>query len=297
MQIGLTGAGFGQTASGVLVGSAARAAERAGFSCFWLGEHVVLFEGEAEAHYPDRDSGRQARVNLLDPTTALADPVVAMTWAAAATQRIEIGSGVIILPQRNPVVLAKELATLDAYSEGRLVLGVGSGWAPREYAAVGADWPGRGRRMDEYVGVLRALWRDTPASFAGETVRFEGAYLHPKPARQVPILFGGESDAVLRRVARCGDGWTPVKLQVEDAATRIGQLRDWTKACGRDPDALRIVKSLTLREPLEDLPRYRDAGVTEFKLSCFGELPGDPEALEEAIADFGRRYVEAVKAL
>ena len=297
MKIGITGAGFGPTASGRLVRAAAQAAERAGFSTFWLGEHTVLFENEAEAHYPDRDSGRRALSQLLDPRTALADPVVAMTWAAAATERIEIGSGVIILPQHNPVVLAKELATLDEFSGGRLVLGAGSGWSPREYAAVGADWKGRGRRMDEYVAVLRALWREHPASFEGETVRFERAYLFPAPTGPIPILFGGESDAALRRVARCGDGWSPVKLALADAPGRIAQLREWTRAAGRDPGALRIVKSLTLRDDVDELARFRDAGVTEFKLSCFGELPGELEPLTRAIEEFGQRYVERVAAL
>jgi len=292
MRMGITGAGLGATVSGDVVACAARVAERVGFSTFWFGEHAVLFEAEAESRYPDRDPRRKARAQLMDPRTALADPVVSMSWAAAATSRIEIGSSIIILPQRNPVVLAKEFATLDTYCGGRVVLGVGTGWSVKEYAAIGADWTGRGRRVDEYVAVLRALWRDTPASFAGETIRFERAYAVPKPPRgDIPVIFGGNSDAVLQRVARCGDGWIPVKLDAADAAASIERLRRLTREAGRDPDRLRIIKSIGIRDAADDLERYRDAGVTEFKLSCYGDLPANERELTVAIEEYARRFV------
>jgi probable F420-dependent oxidoreductase len=228
---------------------------------------------------------------MVDPHTLLADPIVAMTWAAAATTTIEIGTNVIILPQRHPVVLAKALSTLDAFCGGRIALGVGSGWTAREYAAVGADWRGRGRRMDEYVDAMRALWRDDAATFSGETVRFERAHMHPRPAHPIPVLFGGESPAVLRRVARMGDGWIPVLMPLADAPRILGDLRRWTVEAGRDPDALRIIKSITLRDSLDDLARFRDAGVTEFKLSCYGELPGEAAETTRIVEGFAR-YVE-----
>jgi probable F420-dependent oxidoreductase len=297
MKIGLAGPGFAKAANAAAVRAAAQTAERVGFSTIWFGEHIVLFEGEAEEHYPDKTSDRQAHRNMLDPRTPLADPVVAMTWAAAATSAIEIGTNVMILPQRNPLVLAKELSTLDAFCSGRIALGVGSGWSPTEFAAVGADWPGRGKRMDEFTGVLRALWSDEAASFAGESVRFKRAYQEPKPAHPIPILFGGESAAVLRRVARCGDGWIPVLLPLEEAPRILSDLRRWTTEAGRDPDALRIVKSITLRNSLDELARFRDAGVTEFKLSCYGEMPASADETVRTIEDFAARYVEFVAKL
>jgi probable F420-dependent oxidoreductase len=297
MKIGILGPGFGPTASGTLVRAAAQAAERAGFSTCWFGEHAVLFEGEAEERYPDRDPKRKSMNFMVNPRTAIPDPIVAMTWAAAVTQRIEIGSNIIILPQRHPVVLAKALASLDAFSNGRLVVGAGSGWSIKEYDAVGAVWRARGKRMDEYVGALRALLADSPASFSGETVTFDRAYLHPRPAHDIPILFGGESEAVLKRVARCGDGWLPAKLALEDAPSIISRLHEWAKAAGRDPDKLRIVKSITLRDNQDDLPRFRDAGVTEFKLNCFGDLPSDEKAITRIIEDWGRSLVEHVAKL
>jgi probable F420-dependent oxidoreductase len=297
MKIGILGPGFGPTASGDLVRAAAQAAERAGFSTCWFGEHAVLFEGEALERYPDRDPKRKSMSFMVNPRTAIPDPIVAMTWAAAATQSIEIGSNIIILPQRHPVVLAKALASLDAFSNGRLVVGAGSGWSVKEYDAVGAVWRARGRRMDEYVEALKTLLQDSPSSFSGETVKFESAYLFPRPAHDIPILFGGESEAALKRVARCGDGWLPAKLSLEDAPSIIRNLREWTKASGRDPGKLRIVKSITLRDDEDDLPRFRDAGVTEFKLNCFGDLPSDEAGITRIIEGWGRSLVEVVAKL
>lgn len=297
MKIGILGLGFGPTATGPLVRAGARAAERAGFSICWFGEHAVLFEGEAEKYYPDRQKSRKSRSMIMNPRTAIPDSIVSMTWAAAATERIEVGSHIIILPQRQPLVLAKELATLDCFSGGRLVAAFGSGWSATEYAATGADWPGRGRRMDEYTQALRALWRDVPASFSGETVSFEKAYLFPRPLRDVPIIFGGESEAVRQRVAQLGDGWAPVHLNLEEAPAIIKNLREMTKECGRDPDKIRIIKSLTIRDSLDDFARFRDAGVTEFKLNCMGDLPDEEKALAETIEEWGRTLVEHVAKL
>lgn len=298
MKVGITGAGLGESATGAVIKTAAQAAERAGFSTFWVGEHVVLFEHAAEAKYPYEDRDRKARRKLFDPGIALTDPIVSMTWAAAATTSIEIGTAILILPQRNPVVLAKELSTLDAFSDGRVVLGVGTGWSTQEYEAIGADWPNRGKRADEFVGVLRSLWRDNPSTFHGETIKFDRAYLSPKPVRNdIPIIFGGESEAVLRRTARCGDGWMPVKLSPEDAIDKVRRLRSLTTEAGRDPDSLRIIKSITMRDSIDELKRFRDAGVTEFKVSCFGELPVDEGELTACIEDFGKRLVEPAAAL
>jgi probable F420-dependent oxidoreductase len=292
MKMSLAGPGFAQAASAAAVRAAAQTAERVGFSTIWFGEHIVLFEGEAEEHYPDKGSDRRAHRTLIDPHTPFADPIVAMTWAAAATETIEIGTNIMILPERHPVVLAKELSTLDAFSGGRIALGVGSGWSPTEFAAVNADWKDRGRRMDEYVGAMRALWRDEASSFSGETIRFERAYQFPKPARDIPILFGGEAPPVLRRTARIGDGWIPVLLDVDQAPRILEDLRRWTREAGRDPDALRIVKSITLRQDLDELARFRDAGVTEFKLFCGAEMPADAQETVRFVEDAGRRFVD-----
>lgn len=159
MKVGIICGGIGARASGAFIRNSARAAERAGFASYWLPEHVLLFGAHPLSTHPyaymsGADSSPARRVS--DPRVAWSDPVVGMAWAAAATERIEIGSSIIILPQRNPVVLAKEVITLEEFSGGRVALGVGVGWCREEYQAVGADWAARGRRMDEHIAVLRA---------------------------------------------------------------------------------------------------------------------------------------------
>jgi len=293
MRVGICCSGVGPAAAPSFITHAAKTAERLGFSTFWTGEHVVLFEAYPESKYPYAgDYGTD--VPVPDPTAPIIDPIIAMTWAAAATTRIEVGSGIVILPQRNPVVLAKEVATLDALSGGRAVLGVGVGWCKEEYDAVGADWPGRGKRTDEHIAALRALWNDTASSFHGETVNFDRAYLFPKPARPggLPILVGGESDVALKRAARLGDGWIAFKIPVGDAAARIARLRALTAEQGRDPDRLRIVTAIFSHTSLDDMKRYRDAGVTEFNLVTAGELPLDEAGLTAGLEDFARRLLE-----
>lgn len=293
MRVGICCAGVGAAASGDVVRRSAQAAEQAGFSAFWMGEHILLFGAYPESRYP-YVGAYGADVPIPDPRMPIIDPIIGMTWAAAATERIEVGSGVLILPQRNPVVLAKALASVDEFSGGRVVLGAGVGWCKEEYDAVGADWPGRGKRMDEHLAALRALWRDAPAAFAGETVSFRDAYCYPRPVRgnDIPILIGGESDVALRRVARAGDGWLAFMLPVADAAARVARLKELTRAQDRDPATLRIICGIFATTPLDDLARYRDAGITEFNLVT--EVPTDPPALAESIADLGRRFVDAV---
>jgi len=163
MKIGITCGGIGPYASGEFLRLSAQAAERAGFSAYWMPDHVVLFGEYPESRYPYADGSGQAKPDqdpdaplkfgeenpLPDPRTPFIDPVVGMAWVAAATRSIEVGTNVLVLPQRNPVVLAKSLASIDSFSGGRVVLGAGTGWAKEEYAATGADWPGRGRRADE----------------------------------------------------------------------------------------------------------------------------------------------------
>lgn len=295
MRVGICCAGVGDAAGGDAIRRSAQAAEAAGFCAFWVGEHILLFGNYPESRYPYAGS-YGTNVPIPDPRVPIIDPVISMSWAAAATSRIEVGSGILILPQRNPVILAKELATLDEFSGGRVVLGAGVGWCKEEYDAVGADWAGRGKRMDEHLAALRALWRDAPAEFNGETVSFRDAYCYPKPMRNsdIPILIGGESDIALRRVARAGDGWIAFMLPVADAAARVAKLKEFTRAEGRDPQSLRIICGIFSSTSLDDLKRYHDAGVTEFNLVTAGELPTTEPGLADGIAELGHRFVDAV---
>ena len=294
MKVGICCVGVGPHSTGDFIRRSAQAAERSGFSSFWLGDHVVLFGAYPESPYP------YAGVNpswgdppIPDPRLPLYEPVTGMCWAAAATTRIEIGSSIIILPQRNPVVLAKELSTLDEYSGGRVTLGIGAGWCKEEMDAIGADWPGRGKRTDEYVAAMRVLWRNDAASFKGETISFENAYMYPRPKRNnsVPIMIGGDSDVALRRVARIGDGWLAFNLPADKAAARVALLRELAERQNRDPAPLRISCAIFSWTPIDDLARYREAGITEFLLFNSGELPVLGPELDDMVAGIGHKLV------
>ncbi len=214
-------------------------AETAGFESLWTVEHVV-FPDEYTSSYPyGRDGKMPAKAS-----TPMPDPLVWLTWVAAHTTRIRLGTGILILPQRNPVVLAKEVATLDALSGGRVELGIGVGWLREEFDALGVPWPNRGRRTDEYVGVLRELWAHDHAAFAGEFASFADVSCNPKPLRgHVPITVGGHTEAAAACAGRLGDGFFPAK----GSPRRLGELfvvvRETAVAAGRDPHAIELSAS------------------------------------------------------
>jgi len=314
MKIGVTCGGIGPYASGAFVRASAQAAERAGFAHYWMPDHVVQLAAYPESAYPYAEgSGQQAPAQsdhaplhfdddtyaMVDPRNPLIDPVIGMAWAAAATSTLEVGSNVLVLPQRNPVVLAKTLATLDSFAGGRVLLGVGVGWAKEEFDATGADFARRGKAADEAIAVLRALWTQPVSSFAGEFSAFSDVYSYPKPPRAggVPVLIGGESRHALRRVARLGDGWLPYNLPVERAAEVIAELKTMTREAGRDPEALRIIKIVYSNASLDDLKRYRDAGVTEFNVASSGELSTDEPTLRSQFDEWADRLVGPVSEL
>ena len=208
----------------------AQAAEEAGFESIWTVEHVI-WPHAYESAYPYHPSGKMAG----NPAIPIPDPLIWLTWVAAATARLRLGTGVIILPQRNPLVLAKELATLDHMSGGRVEFGVGVGWLREEFDALGVDFAGRGRRADEMIDAMRILWRDDAASYQGESVSFANVALNPKPpARSIPIVVGGHSRVAARRAARLGDGFYPGPGSLDGLEKAIGDLRDECAAAGRD---------------------------------------------------------------
>jgi probable F420-dependent oxidoreductase len=314
MRIGITCGGIGPYASGDFLRRSVQAAERAGFAHYWIPDHVVLFAAYPESKYPYAEGSGQVLPDqdpdaplqfgddtfaLVDPTVAFVDPVIAMTWLAAATTTIEVGSNVLILPQRNPIILAKQLATLDACSHGRVILGVGAGWAKEDFDAVGVDFRERGRRTNEAIMAMQALWRDHSSSFAGEFFKFQDAFCYPKPARPggVPILVGGESKPAMRRAAQLGDGWLPYNLPVTEAPAAIAELKAMTRAAGRDPEELRICKIVYETATLDDLRRYRDAGVTEFNLASNGDIPIDDAGMEAKFREWRERIVGPIAEL
>lgn len=178
MRVGLHALGIGDGARPEVIRAVATAAEKHGFARLWCGEHVVLVDAPA-SRYPYSEDGRIA----VPADADWLDPLFALTFAAAVTSRIELGSGVLLLPEHNPVLVAKQAATLDVLSAGRFSLGVGVGWSAEEFAALGVPFAERGRRTEEYLAAMRALWAEDPASFTGEFTRFDAIRVNPKPLR------------------------------------------------------------------------------------------------------------------
>ena len=201
MQIGCQMA-FNDYTSPDYIKQAAQHVEEQGFHQFWVPEHVLFFPAY-ESRYPYSDDGRIAG----DPRSLL-DPFSALTWVAAATSRIRLGTGICLVPQRNPVYTAKVVADLDFLSGGRFELGVGIGWLKEEFEALGIPWADRAGRTEECLGLMQALWKEDAASYQGQYYQLNAAYQGPKPVQtpHPPIVFGGESDAALDRVARIGQG-------------------------------------------------------------------------------------------
>ena len=189
----------------------ARAAEELGFSSYWAPDHVVFFdEGDFAQVYPHSDDGRP-------PTRedqGLLEPIMVLQAAAQVTSRIKVGTSVEIITERNPVVRSKHIATIDQFSNGRFLYGVGIGWQREEYDAVGVPWERRGKRADEYIDAMKILWSEHRATFHGEFVSFTNVVAFPKPVQKPnpPVLVGGDTPAAIRRAVRHGDGWYGWKL-------------------------------------------------------------------------------------
>lgn len=227
----------GVTADPAWMAAFARHVEACGFESIVAVEHTVLMT-EYDSVYPYDASGRVE----LPADCPVPDPLDLMAFVAAHTERLGLSTGVLVLPNHHPVVLAKRVATLDALSGGRVRLCVGMGWLKEEIEACGAEFSSRGRRGDEQLQVMRLLWEHRPdgASFSGEFFEFDHAACYPKPFGRVPIHIGGHSRAAARRAGRVGDGFQPLGVGGGELTELIGIMRDEAARAGRDPDALEL---------------------------------------------------------
>jgi probable F420-dependent oxidoreductase len=255
------------------LGAIARAAEDAGLDSVWAGEHVVL---------PDP----RRPPSPLEPGDPILDPVVALSWVAAHTSRLRLATGIVILPQRNPVVLAKELATLDVLSQGRLVFGVGAGYLEPEFQAVGANFAERGAVTEEYLDAIAHLWYEERPAYHGRFVDFAGVDAHPRPVqRPVPLVVGGHRAPAYRRAAARAHGWFGFGLDREGTARCLDGLRRAADGVERPSGFGELEVTVAPRGPItrERIDAFAELGVHRLVV-----LPGPGADRDEVRATIER---------
>lgn len=285
MQFGVMFANTGHGSSPEGAVAIAQAAEAGGIEAIWTVEHVVVPSGY-QSPYPYDKSGKMAGgAEDFD----LPDPLIWLAYVAARTDRIKLATGILIVPQRNPVITAKELATLDHLSGGRMVLGVGAGWLAEEFDALGVPFHDRGRRLDEYVAVMRALWTEDKASFDGEFFSFTDCISRPRPVNgTIPVVVGGDSKAAARRAGRLGDAYFPGSSSIDKLREQFDLMTEAAVEAGRDPDSIqRIAGALGAPGPQLDerIEQLAELGVTQAMLPAF-----PPDSLREIAEDLTGRF-------
>jgi probable F420-dependent oxidoreductase len=287
MHIGLFLGAFVPPSTPAFLLAAARAAEERGFHSLWVGEHVVLFDQHAKK-YPYAESGDFP----LKGEGGMAEPFTTLAFLAAATSRIRLGTGVCLVPQRNPLYTAKEVANLDWLSGGRFDFGIGVGWQREEFEALNVPWGDRGRRTDEYIALMRRLWCDTESSFEGEFWSLAPSRAFPKPAQQPypPIHVGGETDVALRRVVRLGAEWLPFNVSPALLAQRRQRLAELLEGSGRGIDDVYITASAerdSARGELADA--FAEAGADQLLVHLRRKVTVDnvASALDELAGAYG----------
>jgi probable F420-dependent oxidoreductase len=249
----------------------ARHAEALGFHSLWVGDHVVI-PSVIRSKYPYHPEGKFP----IDPADSFLDPLTVLSYVAACTNRVRLGTGVLIVPYRNPIVTAKMIATLDVLSRGRAIVGAGVGWLEEEFEYLNAPYHERGKQTDEYLQAMKVLWTETEPQFEGRYVRFSQLRCEPKPVQKPypPIWIGGHSKAALRRTGMLADGWYGhVLWRQPDALPReIQQIREFAEQAGRDPRSLTYAAPAyerTFEDVLRFLPRYQQAGLDHAVLAFF----------------------------
>lgn len=285
MKFGIIYANLGPSSSLDGLTQLARNAEAAGFDSLWTVEHVVYPEGY-QSTYPYDPSGRMPG----DGSAPLPDPLIWLTAVAARTDTILLGTGIFILPQRNPLVSAKQVASLDALSGGRVRLGVGVGWLEEEFNALGVPFEDRGARTDDYIAAMRAIWETDDASYDGRFSTFSHLTANPKPVNgTVPIIIGGHTPAAARRAGKYGDGFFPGS---GDIPTLIDIARQTAADAGRDPAALEIMTGnpkLWSGDPQGGIEQLAAMGVDRAVVPSF-LFWGNPA---EQLAEFGETVIAA----
>ncbi len=254
MKFGLRYCNTGPYAEAARAVELVQAGEAAGFESAWTVEHTVV-PANYDSPYPYSPDGKMAGGHDDIP---FPDPLMWMAYMAGVTSTINLATGILILPQHNPVITAKQVATLDAMSGGRVLLGIGVGWMREEFDAIGASFGDRGARTDEYVAVMRELWTADRPTFHGRFINFDDTYCRPQPAQgSVPIIVGGDTPFAARRAGRLGDGYFPARGAPQDL---LDLARSTAEANGRDPEAIEITTQLP--DNLDEIPALAARGVS-----------------------------------
>ena len=272
-----------------------RVAEQCGFESVWGGEHVILPD-TILSKYPYTEDGKIP----AEPDTPIPDPLIWLAYIAAAAPTLRLGTCILIVPQRNPLVLAKELATLDRLSGGRVELGLGVGWLQEEFEALGIPWERRGARNDEYIAAMRALWSGPHAEFHGNFVDFDPATCSPRPINgDIPIIVGGDSEAALRRAVKIADGYFPGEGDAEALGKLLRRLEQTAEANDRDPKTIEIsaIFGAQMMDPANGVEQMASIGVDRIMVPAF--FFAGPEGLDnlrkfaEQIMPVAREMTEA----
>lgn len=260
MQFALTAVGTGSTARPEPLRQVVQKAEALGYESVWIPEHLAV-PLNMSTPYPYSADGQFPGGAMV----ALHDPFVALSFIASCTERIKLGTAVFVLPLRNPIATAKAVASLDVLSNGRVLFGVGIGWLKEEFKAVGMSFDDRAARTREAVRMMKHLWTDDLPAFSGRFHQFPPLGFNPKPIQKPhpPILFGGETDAALKRAAALGDGWIGVQHDVESATEKVKTLRRFVGEAGRDFSRFEITVGPKpgVKVDLDAVERYTAAGV------------------------------------
>ncbi|MBB83275.1 MAG: LLM class F420-dependent oxidoreductase [Deltaproteobacteria bacterium] len=268
--------------------------EEEGIESIWTVEHVIMAD-QYEPLYPYSEDGKAPTA----PDTLMPDPLEWLAFAAARTEKLRLGTAVVIASQHSAAILAKRVATLDALSQGRVRLGVGIGWQREEYDAIGVPYRDRGRRLDETIEAMRTLWHEDFATYQGKHVSFENVHMDAKPANgeTVPILIGGSSEFAARRAGRLGDGWYPYVISPEAFAEGVETIARTANDAGRDPADVELTIwpasfDFTRTMDVPFVQSYVDAGASRVMIS-----QGESQAVDlEGQRGFIRRYQDEVLA-
>jgi probable F420-dependent oxidoreductase len=265
-----------------------------GVESVWTVEHVIVAE-EYERLYPYSADGRMPTRSGVVP---MPDPLELLAFFAAASTTLRLGTAVVVAPLHSPAVLAKRASTIDTISGGRLMLGLGIGWQKEEYAAVGVPYRDRGRRLEECILAMRALWADRPATYRGRYVSFDQVHSVPGPAAgAIPIVLGGHSDAAVQRTGRLADGWLPFTIAPDDYAAQVEVIRKVAVEAGRQPDAVELSAWPGSADPSADLDlrwarRYVDAGATRLLMRPSIDRPDQLPQLREQLERYRREIID-----